>query len=327
MVARAPKTRASQKPISSIAEYLIELKQLRARWEQSKLGLADCWYRGVKHDAFDLVPGAYWHQNCDEVSLTNTFRLRAPAYLQREPVDDWEWYFLMQHYGLPTRLLDWTENPLVALYFALDGAAEGERPVVWMLDPGILNVISVGEEDPDPIVPGGEFTRHWLPRDGYEKKFERRFKHGSRSYSNRAPIAITPKRREQRIVAQQGMFTVHGADTHCLTKAFVGRRYRDRLHQLRVDPQSATTLREELRSLGISQSTLFPELSSVVMDIKLAFGVSRPDPGPTVARASTTDGTDAVARPHAAKRPDAARLGKRSLLAVSKGKRRIQRRK
>jgi hypothetical protein len=91
---------------------------------------APVWFRGVGNASYELFPSLYRHPSKKNVAelielegnLLTRFRHRNIPYQDRPPGNDRELLFLMQHYGVPTRLLDWSENPFIALYFAITAA-------------------------------------------------------------------------------------------------------------------------------------------------------------------------------------------------------------
>ncbi|MFN0241543.1 MAG: FRG domain-containing protein [Planctomycetota bacterium] len=265
--------------IHSISALLEAIEKLADSWTK-RADIEDVrWFRGIDSGAHRLVPGAYWQENADEVALLNSFYHRSPGYLTDVPRDEWDWYVLMQHYGMPTRLLDWTENPLVALYFAIRSHPSGQTPCIWMINPGALNKLATKGTDGEPIYPGGGFTKYWLP--SREKPFVGvEFTFENKGYSNQDPIAILPPRTNARILAQRGAFTLHGARNVCLRDLLIdsGDASLRMLSRINIDPAAIEALRSELALLGIQHSSLFPELQSVVEDIKVEHGVRRPDP-------------------------------------------------
>ncbi len=115
----------------------------------------------------------------NEKYILRLFREQSLPYLDFKPTNDWEWIALAQHYGLPTRLLDWTRNPLVALYFAVEKPHDGDSAVYVGKNPRRLDISkqpnpfdvkNVGMFVPAHITPriiaqGGVFSIHPNPQD------------------------------------------------------------------------------------------------------------------------------------------------------------------
>ena len=103
------------------------------------------WFRGEENADLTLIPSIQRSQKRldSERYIANDFYIRARQILDNPP-DKHNyagWVSLMQHYGLPTRMLDWTQSPLIAVFFATETYREtpDTDACVWVLTPGLLN--------------------------------------------------------------------------------------------------------------------------------------------------------------------------------------------
>src|SRR6266446_10614149 len=99
------------------------------------------WFRGQAVADWYLEPKLLRGTvDLSETHFINRFKQNASFLLEKPPSSEFDWLFLMQHYGMQTRLLDWTESPLVGLYFAVEeDAHNSEDGSLWALMPTLLN--------------------------------------------------------------------------------------------------------------------------------------------------------------------------------------------
>jgi FRG domain len=171
-----------------------------------------------------------------EQKILEEFKRRSYLFLTHRPSTDWEWLFLAQHFGLPTRLLDWSQNPLVALYFACKGLIKQSCD--------------------------GMFYAYWHGREPLDiAKFSDPFK------ITRLEV-VRPLHLDQRVIVQRSLFTVEPRNDKS------GRASSEILFWHVSDNAKSKILRE-LELLGVNESSLVPGLSSVANDLKLEMGVDR----------------------------------------------------
>ena len=230
------------------------------------------WYRGVNDSKLELLPGAYWRKGYDEKRSLLDFVQEGRAYAHIGELDDWRTYYLAQHHGVPTRLLDWTESFLSALFFAIDGWNGKTVPCVWILRPGLLNKLSInwrGIVTPEQ----NKELEMWLPTKIRTGPKSIAHKEGG-SYDSRLPIAIYPRKENARIVAQQGTFTVHGTEPLKLNEWIYQRHRNPKSILCRIDLTGLT--REialaQLSALGARRHTVYPDIDSYVGYLKQKHG-------------------------------------------------------
>ena len=130
------------------------------------------WFRGQENEAWKLLPSLVRppDRSNNEMVYVKRFKQHASPFLDQVPSHEWEWLFLMQHYEVPTRLLDWSESALVGLWFALAEpkrkADRNKRGAVWCLYPNELNRISKLDMKPPHDIPcfgDDEVLNKYLP--------------------------------------------------------------------------------------------------------------------------------------------------------------------
>ena len=263
-----------------------------------KSPLMPFWFRGQSNFEWELVPGVFRKDLSndylyDEYNMLMELRILYPDEFNKCSTT-LEWLVLVQHYGLPTRILDWTESILIALYFASqDEQVDGRLAV---LKPDQLNSHSsmsrqrfiLMADDPDTILRADQsvapiynllwarFTKRF-EGDYFSKLFEKIGEDRIKEIIN-LPIAVYPPRNNPRVTMQSGTFTLHGGSVPSFTT-----RKNDFGNPVSLDdlngefgiiinyliPKDAKTkIQEDLKRLGIHQASLFPEFDYQTQYIK-----------------------------------------------------------
>ena len=243
-------------------------------------GQGPLWYRGIGDVAHDLTPSLYRHRGTKtpadyyklESRLMTRFRQRSIPFHDRDLSDDWNAMFFMQHYGVPTRLLDWSESPFIALHFAMmgcpskrlrDGTTQyTKQNALWILRPH-------------------EWNKHALSHIGHSGEILTPKDEGINGHSTTvdfkdmavSPIAVYGAHNSPRIVAQRGAFTVFGQKaksmemiveeetfpTGCLTK-------------LLIEPRYVDGIKNSVLNHGVTESVVYPDLSGLALEIRREAG-------------------------------------------------------
>jgi len=227
------------------------------------------WFRGHSNSEWRLAPKLYRNIEPDrgirvvEDEIRQEFLMRGPSLGSERPQNSWDWYFLMQHSGAPTRLLDWTEAALIALYFAVrDNRDKKPRDrtnaTVWAIDPWSLNRNNLGIAEVIPpgaatgIVPEhAEKYKKWLP-DRYEME---------KKLDVDLPIAVYPTHFSQRISSQRSCFTIHGSDPNGFERMFA--EPFPAVARINIPVESLDGIEDDLSLAGIDELTVFPDLDGL----------------------------------------------------------------
>lgn len=238
------------------------------------------WYRGCGRGDHDLVPSLYRHKTRNTVpdiahleqELMIRFQQRSIPMRPHPFNDDWDLLFFMQHYRIPTRLLDWTENPFIALYFAVTSAEFdrtntgrlefGAPAAVWVLNPAIWNRHALAHQSYDggPLTTGDDELKGYQPRHTFEGM-------------NKTPVALFGAHNSPRIVAQRGVFTITGQNVSAMEEVFrAGTFPNDCLTQIVLPRRFLPSLRKAILDHGVTESAVFPDLEGLAMEIRRTFG-------------------------------------------------------
>jgi len=288
--------------VGCLADYVNIVEQIAQGWRNttkqrfrnSNPPIADFpgemvpWFRGTTDAKYPLEPSLLREHpvirkyNTERTQIKNAekymlLRFKGGELLRFSSVSvekERDWVFLMQHHGLPTRLLDWSKNSLTALYFAIRKYKQKTNPqdaAVWIMDPRRLSeACQLGRS----IV---------FPRENKDARLDDYYSLSDDLVGPCYPIPVIPPILNDRIAAQQSRFTYHTDERRGLEKFAIdiwrqeGCWY---LRKLIIPLDKQEHLLRSLRLVGVTQPDIVPGLDSLATEIlqRMALGVSDLEP-------------------------------------------------
>jgi hypothetical protein len=227
--------------------------------------------RAVKREWSSADSKGYYHldRDIEQAGLLARFRQQAHLYLRHPPSDDdlGSWFALMQHHGVPTRLLDWTASPYVAMYFALEQESERTEKLsaIWAINLEWLERI---ERESFQIELE---TSNLADANGRLEYLNRLLRHKEKPVI----VRIDPAKNNERIAAQQGVLLCNLYHQAMFNLILNGMIIHDEslevpvLRKIEIEGKHRIAFLKTLREMNIHRASLFPGLDGFGQSLRL----------------------------------------------------------
>ena len=275
--------------ITSLADFMKSVVEFRDRWRVSDD--KELWFRGEDQDFVKtrLVPKLYRSKDGEPIKVSKLLNIedqlcdefsRLGAQLCEPKIDPeyeyWDWYFLMQHHGAVTRLLDWTDGALIALHFASKLREDDEKPrFVYLLAPDRLKdkmktLHGETKQQWKAYIKKHPFYIYTDREDDWEHAYLPANKDDLKELSiPSVPLLLDFPHITRRVGAQRSRFIVLGTDPYWLRNRIAKKGFP--LEIVEIDGRAITNIRRELRDCGITESVIFPDLDGVGREVSQLF--------------------------------------------------------
>ncbi len=262
-------------------DFIDDINDIISKIKELSVNKLDVFYRGHANMTWELIPSIYrnsWIQN--EHNMFREILIRNPMEFTQTK-SAFEKLTIMQHYGLPTRLLDITKNPLVALYFACSDKSQLNMPGEIFIFTPTPDIIKFYDSDTVSILSNLSKAERNLKTNKKKDDFNANYYEGTKFLhliKEEKPyflaeinpmdfsktLIVKPINNNERIKRQLGYFILFGIKSSINNPSDISFTYKinKRILKLFIEETKKEYILNELEAVGISSDTLFPEIDN-----------------------------------------------------------------